>query len=291
MRDHGGRCPGSVTRGCGRRGTPRARSPGVPVGAWRRRLSKPVPGSAKGTICTACPVSPDESPLNTGRCLPQMHLRDARIEDTLVILRLLPGWSRSLPRLPPAGERGSPRRAPPRPQPWAPHCCVQPRLQATVPQGPGRPMTTKHRGATLRRENAAKYPRRPARVLTGRCGEPGAPGPPSAAARRSPAAACRALLRRDAACAPLPESPRGPRARPGPRRAVFGRAVSPPTLTTGVSARAGTVFRVRGDRHLLTRKGLRSGGGRRGPRRPPGDAVGAPAFLSFSTRKRHRFRH
>lgn len=216
MRDHGGRCPGSVTTGCGRRGTPRARSPGAPVGAWRGRLSKPVPGSAKGTIFTACPVSPDESPLNTGRCRPQMHLRDTRIEDTLVILRLLPGWSLSLPRLPPPSE--DPHGDAPRPDlsPGLPDCCVQPRLQATVPQGPGRPMTTKHRGATLRRENAAKYPRRPSRVLPGRCGEPGAPGPPCAAARRSRAAACRALLRRDAACAPLTESPRGPRARPGP---------------------------------------------------------------------------
>lgn len=125
MRDHGGRCPGSVTTGCGRRGTPRARSPGAPVGAWRGRLSKPVPGSAKGTIFTACPVSPDESPLNTGRCRPQMHLRDTRIEDTLVILRLLPGWSWSLPRLPPRAR--TPTDAPrPDLSPGLPDCCVQP---------------------------------------------------------------------------------------------------------------------------------------------------------------------
>lgn len=227
MRDHGGRCPGSVTTGCGRRGTPRAQSPGEPVGAWRRRLSKPVPGSAEGTICTACPVSPDESPLNTGRCRPQMHLRDTRIEDTLVILRLLPGWSWSLPRLPPPSEDPH-GRAPPGPQPWAPRLLCPTSLQATVPQGPGRPMTTKHRGATLRRENAAKYPRRPSRVLTGRCGEPGAPGPPCAAAQRSRAAACRALLRRDPARAALTESPRGPRARPGPAQSRVRTSCQPP---------------------------------------------------------------
>lgn len=227
MRDHGGRCPGSVTTGCGRRGTPRARSPGAPVGAWRRRLSKPVPGSAKGTICTACPVSPDESPLNTGRCRPQMHLRDTRIEDTLVILRLLPGWSWSLPRLPLPSEDPH-GRAPPGPQPWAPRLLCPTSLQATVPQGPGRPMTTKHMGCDPAPGKRRKIPPtpvpRPDRTVRGA----GSARPAVCSARRSRAAACGALPRRDAARAPLTESPRGPRARPGPAQSRVRTSCQPP---------------------------------------------------------------
>lgn len=290
MRDHGGRCPGSVTTGCGRRGTPRARSPGAPVGAWRRRLSKPVPGSAKGTIFTACPVSPDESPLNTGRCRPQMHLRDTRIEDTLVILRLLPGWSWSLPRLPPPSEDPH-GRAPPGPQPWAPRLLCPTTPASHRPSGAWTPHGDKAQGCDPAPGKRRKIPPtpvpRPDRTLRGA----GSARPAVCSRAEVTGRRLRSVAEKGrCVCTAHGESARAARSA-GPRAEPCSDELSGPRLSQQESPHGREQFLgFVGTVTFSPRKGSARGAGavaRADPRR----RRRGPAFLSFSTRKRHRFRH